>query len=140
MKKDNDIVVFYTEDIQDVFDHFMEFIHQTWSEASRGARSLEEALDILEDESFSPDLAIFDRGILRHAGDNVDDEQAGDQLYYELYDLEIPTAVLSGHSLEGTEPYRSKRRPTLGFYPKPTTKKALREAVEAFKRLDLSEG
>lgn len=138
MNNDKNIVVFYTEDVRDVFVYWMKFIHETWSERSQGARSLEKALDLLEDESFSPDVAIFDRGILRHEADTVDDGLAGDQLYYELCELEIPVAVLSGHSLDRTEPYRSTP-PQLGFFTKPTVEESLRQAVETFKQMKKSE-
>lgn len=138
MKSDKDIVVFYTEDVEETFKYWMKFIRDTWSSKSQGARSLEKALEILEGDSFKPDMAIFDRGILRHGDDAVDDELAGDQLYYELLEIGIPVAVLSGHPLERTKPYSSKP-PQLGFYTKPTTEKSLRQAVDAFKQLKVSE-
>lgn len=134
MSSDKDIVIFYTEDVEEVFKYWLKFIRDTWSSKSRGARSLEKALEILESDSFVPDVAIFDRGILRHEDDTVDDQLAGDQLYYELCEMKIPIAVLSGHPLERRKPYSSKP-PQLGFYSKPTTEKSLRQAVEAFKQL-----
>lgn len=121
--------ILYLEDIVEILEPWLAFIRKTWAEECHGVRSREKALDLLED-GFCPDLVIFDRGILYYEDDQLDDKEAGDRLYYELVDRDIPVVVASGDDLEGVEPYRS--HPPLKFIGKPVDENALRSAVERY--------
>lgn len=121
--------ILYLEDIVEILEPWLAFIRKTWAEECHGVRSREKALDLLED-GFRPDLVIFDRGILYYDDDELDDKEAGDRLYYELVDREIPVVVASGDDLEGVEPYRS--HPPLKFIGKPVDENELRSAMKFY--------
>lgn len=127
--RDRKVKILYLEDIQDILDPWLAFIRKIWGEECQGARSREKALQLIEN-GFCPDLVIFDRGILFYEDEQLDDKEAGDSLYYDLVDREIPVVVISGDDLEGVEPYRSHK--PLGFLSKPVDEKSLRLAVERY--------
>jgi hypothetical protein len=126
---DRKLKILYLEDIPGTLEKWLAFIRKTWGEECKGARSRERVLLLIAD-GFRPDLVIFDRGILFHEGEEVDDKEAGDSLYYDLVDRDIPVVVMSGHDLEDVEPYCSY--PPLCFISKPVTEEALRLAVDRY--------
>lgn len=129
-----DTVILYVEDRIDTMEYWRDHIRKHWSEKSEGVRSLEKALELIQDENFDIDLAIHDRGILRHETDDVDDDDAGDALYYELIEAQIPVAVVSGSDLENVEPYRSMG-PDLKFFSKPINEEIIEQIVDNFYKL-----
>jgi CheY-like chemotaxis protein len=121
--------ILYVEDKLYFLEEWLKFIRKTWGEECKGARSREKALQLIA-EGFRPDLVILDRGILFHEGEEVDDQEAGDSLYYDLVDRGIPVVVISGNDLEDVEPYCS--HPPLRSFSKPVTEEALRLAVDRY--------
>lgn len=126
---DRKLKILYLEDIPDTLETWLAFIRKTWGGECKGVRSREKALQLIAD-GFRPDLVIFDRGILFYEGEEVDDKEAGDSLYYDLVDRNIPVVVISGADLEDVEPYCSY--PPLRFISKPVTEKSLRLAVDRY--------
>lgn len=126
------IKILYLEDILDIHEKWLVFIRETWGEDCRGSRSRARAIQLIE-EGFQPDLVIFDRSILYYEDDEVDNEEAGDSLYYYLVKRKICTVIFSGYAdLEYMEPYAS--HPPLGFFAKPFDEIALRRAVDLYIR------
>jgi hypothetical protein len=125
-------VVLYIEDEEVILNYWIRFIRENWSDESQGSRSLERALELLNG-GFTPDLAIFDGGILRHEDDDIDEDGAGRELYYELKARGIPVGVLSGkdRSIRYHEPFRSAP-PELGIEPKPVMEHKIRAIVARF--------
>jgi CheY-like chemotaxis protein len=126
---DRKLKILYLEDIPEILETWLAFIRKTWGEECKGARSREKALQLIED-GFRPDLVIFDRGILFHEGEELDDKEAGDSLYYDFVDRDIRVVVISGDDLEEVEPYCSY--PPLRFISKPVDEKSLRLAVARY--------
>lgn len=125
-------VILYIEDEEGILNYWMRFICENWSDESRGSRSLERALELL-DSGFTPNLAIFDMSILRYEDDEIDEDGAGTELYYELKARGIPVGVLSGRdsSIHYHEPFRSAP-PELGIESKPVQEQKIRAIIERF--------
>jgi hypothetical protein len=121
--------ILYLEDIPQVLDVWLKFLRDNWGEQCIGVRSREKAIQLIDD-GFKPDLVIFDRGILYHEDDEVDNPGAGDSLYYYLWKRKICVAVFSGSDLEYQEPYASQ--PPLGFFKKPVHAEVLRSVIDLF--------
>ena len=130
-KRDLDILVLYVEDEKDVRDIWLLELQKQFPN-SVGFSSHEEAIDFLDDGQ-TPDLAILDRGILKFKDDEIAQPEAGDALYMELIDRDIPVAVLSGDSnLEHKDPYYA-HPPLLGLYAKENSALELQQVLEKFK-------
>ncbi len=129
MTSNRKLKILYLEDIPEILETWLAFMRKAWGKECKGARSRERALQLI-DAGFRPDLVIFDRGILFHEDEELDDKEAGDSLYYDLVDRGIPIVVISGDDLEGVEPYCS--HPPLRFISKPVDEKSLRLAVDRY--------
>jgi len=138
MKDDRDILILYLEDYADILDTWLKFIKECWSPESLGCRSREKALELLdewEEAGVKPDLVIFDRSILDYEDDDLEDREAGNELYLHLAMLEIPVAVFSSDHdvLAHEEPFYS-HPPQLGFHHKEAMADDLKAAVSRYKQ------
>lgn len=137
-------VILYVEDDPDTLETMTDYLRERWSPSSKGVRSLDEAMDLIEEEGFSPDLVLHDCKPLRHPDDERDSLAAGDQLYSFFVSEHLPVAVITGSSpdeMRRQEPYRSD--PPLCWLEKPFTQldrndgeirwKQIEEALEAYR-------
>jgi hypothetical protein len=125
----------YVEDDPQTLEDWLEFMReQDWSGDCRGVRSLEAARELVEDGKYRPSFVIHDCQPLECEDDEVDSEEAGDDLYAFFVEERIPVVVLSGAN-EATklqaEPYRSN--PPLKWIDKPVEAAKILEAVEAYR-------
>ena len=137
--KDKDILILYLEDYQYVLDTGVHLMRKFWSQECIGARSRERGLEILDEwqaEGKQPNLAVLDRGILEYEDDDMEDAEAGNDLYLDLVTRGIPVAVFSSDhdNLHHEEPFFS-HPPSLGIYSKDPMEYNLKEVVENYKQL-----
>jgi len=138
MNHSSDLRILYLEDYSEMLEIWLKFIRDKWGEQSRGARSREKAMEIIEEweaQGAQPDFVILDRSILEFEADEFENKEAGNALYQHLKMLEIPVAVFSSgcDELRNEEPFFSDP-PELGYYPKFEMETHLEEVVENFKK------
>lgn len=142
-QREKDLKFLCVEDNPDILESLLDDVRHRFNPESRGARSFKAAQDLLDEEEFLPDLVIHDCKPLRYDQDELDSEEAGNELYAFFIDKKLPVAVLSGNNAEemlDKEPYRSD--PPLTWLDKPLRSKPLPdggtccaqidEAVEAY--------
>lgn len=132
---DEDVIVLYVEDKDDIRPTWLEFIRGRYSSESKAVASYRAARKLIEGGAFRPHVAIHDASILNADGDESDSERAGNLLYRVFVRAGIPVSVLSGEDVRGREPYRSN--PLQGVYlSKPVSEAKIIEAIEACIRRD----
>lgn len=140
MKSDADIVILYVEDQADIGALTFRTIAGTYSPASEWVRS-QDAVAVLFETGFAPDLVIHDCSPLFKETDQFDHVAAGDQMYREFVARKLPVVVLSGmnnRAILSNPPYSAD--PPLGWVDKPVDEAKIRQAVELYKAFVRSRG
>jgi CheY-like chemotaxis protein len=126
--------ILYVEDYEIQRETYLAHIRRRWGGQSLGVGTKWDAIRLIEDEEFVPELVIHDCQIPGSAGDAADYTH-GNELYRFFRKLKIPVIVLTNSvaDMQVLEPYRSE--PPIDFFSKtPLNEEVIDAVVERYRR------